>query len=148
VIRLCKLYNVEFHWRNKSHIDIVDVGISLSDARQVMANWYVENEEAYIACLYWHEEDYANDIDYESVYRFLAGEFIVRDGRGNITERVDADVVRASPEIDTADRAWKERRDPDYERKEKEAREVQREKIEMARIHFAHSPHFDADSPF
>lgn len=137
MIRLCELYNVEFHWRNEPErnlgFDTVDKGISLSEVRQVMANWYAHVEACYIGTSCFHEEDYADEIEYAASisHLFLAGEFVVRDSRGDVVELIDADVVRASAEIVTADTQWIEHRDPDYERKREE--ELERSRLRADR---------------
>lgn len=137
MIQLCKLYTVEFHWRNGTErdfgFDTVDKGLSGPDVRQVMANWYALVESCYIGNSCFHEEDYAEEIEYAASisHLFLAGEFVVRDNRGDVVERVDADVVRASLEVETADTQWIERRDPDYERKREE--ELERSRLGAAR---------------
>ena len=53
----------------------------------------------------------------------MAGCFVVRDGRGNVVDRVTSDTVRDSEEIQTADPLWVQRRDPDFVRREAEAAE-------------------------
>lgn len=149
---MTKQYKIEFHWRNGPEgslgSDTVDEGASFSEVRQVMANWYSSMEAHYVANQHWHEEDYAEEVEHAASisHLFLAGEFFVRDSRGNVIERVDAAVVRASPEIATADTLWKERRDPDYERKQAEELERQRQE----RLRYWASPEYQLakDRPF
>ena len=148
MIKLCENYNVEFHWRKDLDVETVDMGIPLSDVRQIMANWYSCVESDFIANHCWREEDFAEEIEYASSvsHLFLVGEFVVSDCRGNVVERFNADVIRACDEINTADTLWKERRDPDYERKEAEKLERWRQ----SEIRDLISPEYelDKDIPF
>tara|TARA_R110002020_G_scaffold116694_1_gene267318 strand:- start:16725 stop:17174 length:450 start_codon:yes stop_codon:yes gene_type:complete len=149
MIRLCEHYRVEFHWREDPYVETVDMGILLSDVQQIMANWYSRVESWFIGSYYSSAaEDFAEEIAYASSisHLFIAGEFVVLDCRGNVIERFDGDVIRACAEISTADTLWKERRDPDYERKEAEKCEQWR----RSEIRYLNSPEYELekDIPF
>lgn len=108
-----------------------------------MANWYSAVESCYIGNCCHREEDYLEEIEYASSnsHLFLAGEFVVLDCRDNVVEHIDADVIRACPEISTADTLWKEHRDPDYEHKEAEKLEQWRQ----SEARYLNSPEYELD---
>ena len=148
MIKLCEHYRVEFHWREDSYVETIDMGILRSDLRQIMTNWYSRLESCFIGNYCTYAEDFSEEIAYASSvsHLFIAGEFVVLDCRGNVIERFGGDVIRACAEISTADRLWKERRDPDYERKEAEKREQWRQ----SQIRYRNSPEYELekDIPF
>lgn len=123
------VYKIEFYGlqgpQSPLGFDAVDEGVLLADVAQVMANWYVNIRTQYENNIHCHEDDFAEAVEEatEAAELFMAGCFVVRDGRGNVVDRVTSGTVRDSEEIQTADPLWVQRRDPDFVRREAEAAE-------------------------
>ena len=101
---MCDRYEIQFYPLNTDPgplgFDRVDSYVHKDDTRQIMANWYVNSEEEFFR--------YADDVGQGAVDWCLTGVFIVRNAKGDIVERVTSNVVKSSPEIDTADPRWSE----------------------------------------
>lgn len=98
-------YEIQFYPLNMEAgplgYDRVDRYVDEDDTRQVMANWYVNIEEQLFRNI--------EDVEQEGVDWYLTGVFIVRNAKGDVVERVTSNVVKSSPEIDTADPRWFEK---------------------------------------
>jgi hypothetical protein len=132
------VYKIEFYGlqgpQSPLGFDAVDEGVSSVDFAQVMANWYVNIRTQHENNIHCHEDDFAAAVEEATAAAdlFMAGCFVVRDGRGDVVDRVTSVTVRDSEEIQTADPRWVQRRDPDFARREAEAAERYRlDRIKM-----------------
>jgi hypothetical protein len=151
-----ELYKIEFYGLQGHQSPVgfytVDEEVALADVRQVMANWYCNQSEQLARYLYElhlgdDEVETVEDQDEDDMHAPFVGSFIVQDCRGRVVERVASEIVRHSPEMQTADPIWFERRDPDFERRETEAAE--RSRLErIRRIESAAYTAHDDDLPF
>lgn len=96
------LYEIQFYPLNKEPgplgYDSVDKRVTRGNVRQVMANWYVNIATQFVRNV--------EDVEQELIDWYLTGVFIVRNADGDVIERVASDIVKSSPEIDTANPLW------------------------------------------